>query len=152
MPEIEIRPPQCIVDFSISSSPTHTDLSHFALHDHLILSNNHDSVHSPPSQFYLRSGLSRDHLNRNIDDELIFRSLPPLLHGHAEIHLRNGVMNAACLSAAHEPDAERAFFVADLGKVYRQHERWQKCLPEIKPFYGSSNYPRARYRGFSTDS
>ncbi|KAH9902398.1 ornithine decarboxylase [Cubamyces lactineus] len=44
-------------------------------------------------------------------------------------------MNALHLSAAGEPDAEKAFFVADLSSVYRQHERWKKLLPEIEPYY-----------------
>jgi ornithine decarboxylase len=31
---------------------------------------------------------------------------------------------------------EDAFFVADLGDVYRQHMRWKVNLPRIEPFYG----------------
>ncbi|RAL66961.1 hypothetical protein DID88_007743 [Monilinia fructigena] len=34
-----------------------------------------------------------------------------------------------------EADDEAAFFVADLGEVYRQHMRWKKNLPRVKPFY-----------------
>lgn len=34
-----------------------------------------------------------------------------------------------------EPDEENAFYVADLGDVYRQHMRWKKNLPQVKPFY-----------------
>lgn len=34
-----------------------------------------------------------------------------------------------------EAGAEDAFFVADLGEVYRQHVRWQKRLPRITPHY-----------------
>ncbi|RDW64839.1 ornithine decarboxylase [Coleophoma cylindrospora] len=34
-----------------------------------------------------------------------------------------------------EPGDEDAFFVADLGEVYRQHMRWKKNLPRVKPFY-----------------
>lgn len=30
---------------------------------------------------------------------------------------------------------EDAFFVADLGEVYRQHMRWKKNLPRVKPHY-----------------
>ncbi|KAF8895861.1 ornithine decarboxylase [Gymnopilus junonius] len=67
--------------------------------------------------------------------DVIFPSLPPLYTGHPEVHLRNGIMNASRLAAAHEPDAEKAFFVADLSQVYRQHMRWKACLPEIQPFY-----------------
>lgn len=31
---------------------------------------------------------------------------------------------------------EDAFFVADLGKVYRQHLRWKMNLKRVKPHYG----------------
>lgn len=34
-----------------------------------------------------------------------------------------------------EPGDEDAFFVADLGEVYRQHMRWKLNLPRVKPFY-----------------
>lgn len=33
---------------------------------------------------------------------------------------------------------EDAFFVADLGEVYRQHMRWKKNLARVKPHYGQS--------------
>ncbi|CAG8517069.1 193_t:CDS:2 [Paraglomus brasilianum] len=32
-------------------------------------------------------------------------------------------------------EAENAFFVADLGEVYRQHLRWKTRLPRVEPFY-----------------
>lgn len=31
---------------------------------------------------------------------------------------------------------EDAFFVADLGEIYRQQLRWKKNLPRVKPHYG----------------
>lgn len=34
-----------------------------------------------------------------------------------------------------DPGDEDTFFVADLGEVYRQHLRWKKNLPRVKPFY-----------------
>ena len=34
-----------------------------------------------------------------------------------------------------DPGDEDTFFVADLGEVYRQHLRWKKNLPRIRPFY-----------------
>ncbi|KAJ7473321.1 ornithine decarboxylase [Mycena latifolia] len=34
-----------------------------------------------------------------------------------------------------EMDAEKAFFVGDLSRVYRQHLRWKLSLPDIEPFY-----------------
>ena len=38
-----------------------------------------------------------------------------------------------------EPGGEDAFFVADLGEIYRQHMRWKKNLPRVEPFYGMYN-------------
>ena len=35
-----------------------------------------------------------------------------------------------------EPGEEDAFYVADLGEVYRQHLRWKINLSLVKPFYG----------------
>lgn len=72
-----------------------------------------------------------------ISGEAIFPSLPPLLDGHPDVHLRNGIISASRSALAHETNCEQAFFVADLGQVYRQHQRWKSCLPEIQPFYGS---------------
>ena len=37
-----------------------------------------------------------------------------------------------------QPGDEDTFFVADLGEVYRQHMRWKKSLPRVKPHYGTS--------------
>jgi ornithine decarboxylase len=38
-----------------------------------------------------------------------------------------------------EPGEEDAFYVADLGEVYRQHLRWKINLARVKPFYGESH-------------
>ena len=89
------------------------------------------------------TGYSLKHSDRHYDDEVSIPGLPPLHRGHMDVHLRNGVMNALHLSADGEPDAEKAFFVADLSSVYRQHERWKKLLPGIEPFYGTSSSPRS---------
>jgi ornithine decarboxylase len=70
------------------------------------------------------------------NSDIILPGLPPLLRGHPDVHLRNGVMRAAHLSATGQPDAEKAYFVADLSYVYNQYQRWKRCLPEIEPFYG----------------
>lgn len=85
------------------------------------------------------TGYSLKNSDRHYDDEVSIPGLPPLHRGHMDVHLRNGVMNAIHLSADGEPDAEKAFFVADLSSVYRQHERWKKLLPDIEPFYGASS-------------
>lgn len=39
-----------------------------------------------------------------------------------------------------DPGEEDAFYVADLGKVYRQHMRWKQSLPRVKPHYGECPY------------
>jgi ornithine decarboxylase len=128
MPQIEILQPQCPLT---SSSPTHSGSLHFPFYDKLL--SHHDLVETSPPQFRTHTDASAD----RVEDEIHFPTLPPLLRGHPEVHLRNGVMNAARLLADHQPDAESAFFVADLGNIYMQHQRWMRCLPEIKPFYGS---------------
>jgi ornithine decarboxylase len=38
------------------------------------------------------------------------------------------------------PGEEDAFYVADMGEVYRQHMRWKMNLGRIKPFYGESYF------------
>ncbi|KAF4120693.1 ornithine decarboxylase [Geosmithia morbida] len=43
-----------------------------------------------------------------------------------------------------DPGDEDTFFVADLGEVYRQHLRWKKNLPRIKPFYAVKCNPDPR--------
>ena len=35
-----------------------------------------------------------------------------------------------------DPGEEDAFYVADMGEVYRQHLRWKMNLRRVKPFYG----------------
>jgi ornithine decarboxylase len=35
-----------------------------------------------------------------------------------------------------ETDQEDAFFIGDLGEVYRQHLRWMQLLPRIEPHFG----------------
>lgn len=36
-----------------------------------------------------------------------------------------------------EAGQEDAFFVADMGEVYRQHLRWKMKLSRVKPHYGT---------------
>lgn len=44
-----------------------------------------------------------------------------------------------------EPGDEDAFYVADLGEIYRQHIRWKMNLSRVKPFYGTSLQFSDRY-------
>ena len=41
-----------------------------------------------------------------------------------------------------EAGGEDAFFVADLGEIYRQHMRWKVNLPRVEPFYGMLHHPK----------
>ena len=40
-----------------------------------------------------------------------------------------------------EAGEEEAFFVADMGEVYRQHLRWKMNLKRVKPHYGKLRRP-----------
>lgn len=42
-----------------------------------------------------------------------------------------------------DPGDEDAFYVADMGEIYRQHLRWKLNLGRVRPFYG-----RSRSRGW----
>jgi ornithine decarboxylase len=66
----------------------------------------------------------------------ISEELPSLHEGPIDYHKFAGIRKAQEAAIAHVPDGERAFFVADLSRVYLQFQRWTRCLPGIKPFYG----------------
>ena len=54
-------------------------------------------------------------------------------------HLTRDVLNARIKNVDTDNCAageEDAFFVADLGEVYRQHLRWKMNLKRVKPHYG----------------
>ncbi len=140
MSQLEILAVHSPVDFDydvISCSPTlssslprsHTEKYLANVFVNGLFSPTH-SVHSHETTYPLKNS------DRHYDDEVSIPGLPPLHRGHPDVHLRNGVMNAIHLSADGEPDAEKAFYVADLSSVYKQHERWKKLLPEIEPYYG----------------
>lgn len=136
MSRLETLPALNPIDFTLSSSPE----SYARLTDNNIpwptnaLVN--EILSSPPPLRVTATPLTVDSHSRHTDGEILFPSLPPLLHGHPEVHLRNGIMSASRLAVAHVPDAEKAFFVADLSQVYLQHQRWKASLPDIQPFYG----------------
>lgn len=121
---LETLPPVNAIDFRFPSPENCSRSNNLSWGTHAVV---HDIISSP-----------RSNNESHVIGEAIYPSLPPLLNGHPEVHMRNGVMNSARLSLANKPDAEKAFFVADLGQVYRQHQRWKSCLPEIQPFYGPS--------------
>lgn len=47
-----------------------------------------------------------------------------------------------------EAGEEDAFFVADMGEVYRQHLRWKLNLKRVKPHYGEHDFHRFRMPAF----
>ncbi|KAG7090184.1 hypothetical protein E1B28_011790 [Marasmius oreades] len=139
MSTVEIlRPTHNPVEFDISRSPTipttatTTATSTTSYHDfvqELLSSPNH--LRLTAEGFSAESPSSASSTN----GERLFPSLPPLHYGHSDLHLRKGIMNASHLASEGEVDAEKAFFVADLSKVYAQYRRWVSCLPEFKPYY-----------------
>ena len=85
------------------------------------------------------------------------RSLIETLKAHAKAEMARGD-SATALPKVHElpidhmfharlasfdpesedTEAENAFYVADLGEVHRQHQRWKTLLPRIEPFFGKT--------------
>ena len=134
MSQLEILSPHCPIDLS-GQSPFSDPFSAFprswSWSPKSVI---HESSSKSPSARIVSDSSAVD--GRVHDDDIIFPSLPPLRNGHPDVQLRNGIMRASRLAVANEPDAESAFFVADLGQVYMQHERWKKCLPDIEPHYG----------------
>lgn len=61
---------------------------------------------------------------------------PKKLIGEALRQRIDGVDGDQCL-----PGEEDTFFVADLGEVYRQYQRWKMNLPRVRPFYGELEFP-----------
>ncbi|KAF9507147.1 hypothetical protein BS47DRAFT_1373961 [Hydnum rufescens UP504] len=45
------------------------------------------------------------------------------------------ILQAAVDAEKNLPNAEKAFFIADLTQIYKQFERWNRCLPNVEPFY-----------------
>jgi len=137
MSQIEVLPAHCPIDFDLSRADTHSDsFAHYQ--ENLNWASTKTLTYdlfSSPSPLLVTADAQADEGQLNSPDIRVFPSLPPLYHGHPEVHLRGGIMRASRLADAHEPNAEKAFFVADLSQVYRQHQRWKACLPEIQPFY-----------------
>lgn len=140
MSQLEIFSARNAIDFDfdvISCSPTLSSPLSRSYKDKFASAFVNGLLASPtyPTQCHDKIGSSDS--DRVPDHDVTIPGLPPLLRGHPEVHLRNGVMNAIQLAAEGETDAEKAFFVADLSYVLKQHERWKASLPEIQPFYGA---------------
>ncbi|KAI5122727.1 hypothetical protein M0805_009812 [Coniferiporia weirii] len=124
----------------VLTADTSVDLGFDKIRTETVLIRSQEETFTANAQPSLISSLSASSVHSShdvygIEDDVCIPNMPPLLRGHPEVHLRNGVMKASQLAALHETDAEKAFFVADLSYVYKQHERWKRCLPNIEPFY-----------------
>lgn len=58
------------------------------------------------------------------------RDAKQLVHDALKEHI-SGIDTDVCNAGE-----EDAFYVADMGEVYRQHLRWKKNLKRVKPHYG----------------
>lgn len=72
-------------------------------------------------------------IDHGVNDAVVLRGqLSPKEMVLAELKKRVSQIDiAGC-----EPGEEDAFYVADMGEVYRQHMRWKLNLSRVKPFYG----------------
>jgi len=70
--------------------------------------------------------------------EVNISGLPPLRQGHPAHVARSRLLQTTMDDMANGSDVESAFFVANLGQVYKQFIRWKRCLPDIEPFYGTA--------------
>lgn len=91
---------------------------------------------SPTDVCTLKNDLNcREHLGRirnHGGDELLQSGLTA-----KELVLDVLKKRAAVVDVDHcGPGEEDAFYVADMGEVYRQHMRWKMNLGRVKPFYG----------------
>jgi len=67
---------------------------------------------------------------------LTIPGLPYLFSGPPDQLMRERILQATFEADMNEGETDKAFFLADLGKVYKQFTRWRRCLPEVEPFYG----------------
>ena len=45
-------------------------------------------------------------------------------------------------------ESDESFFVADMGQLIRQYQRWERNLPHVRPYYGN-RYPSQTEERFS---
>ncbi|KAK0527937.1 Ornithine decarboxylase [Tilletia horrida] len=80
--------------------------------------------------------LNNNNNNNNDDDDDAFfpdYGHSPIYTGSVTAQLRR-VLDSIDVDAC-EVNGENAFFIANLSEVYRQHVRWVKALPRVRPFY-----------------
>jgi ornithine decarboxylase len=87
--------------------------------------------HINPVTFTNNRHLARVRKSSFLDQQQNGARLSKLLIGDALRQRVESIDHESC-----DPGDEDTFFVGDLGEVYRQHMRWKKNLPRVKPFYG----------------
>jgi hypothetical protein len=82
-------------------------------------------------------------LNTRIDNQSLSFSKDVVTAVNQRHHITKRLIGDALKAHIDQVDAdscavgdEDAFFVADLGQVYRQHLRWKKHLGRVIPHYG----------------
>ncbi|KAJ2751064.1 Ornithine decarboxylase, partial [Coemansia sp. BCRC 34490] len=65
-------------------------------------------------------------------------------NGVSSSNISGTSVESAMRARAGQADAEDAFFVADLGEVYRQFAQWTRLLPRVQPFYAVKCNPDAQ--------
>ncbi|EJU04719.1 ornithine decarboxylase [Dacryopinax primogenitus] len=76
-------------------------------------------------------------IDEDIDTEDVdgfFADLPPVLRGEPRDVMRRLVRERQAATDG-DVDAEKAFFVADLGSVWAQHMKWKRHFPRVHPYY-----------------
>jgi ornithine decarboxylase len=87
------------------------------------------SAISPTTEHYASLSLKQNYTPR-LDEAHNGKALSKPMIARA-LHQRvQGIDQDTC-----EPGEEDAFFVADMGDIYRQHLRWKKHLNRVKPHY-----------------
>lgn len=89
-----------------------------------------------------------DHYAAPINHHILLNKKRRLSENQHQHHLRHGIASPKQLigealrqrvesvDVDHcQPGEEDTFFVADLGEVYRQYQRWKLNLPRVRPFY-----------------
>lgn len=104
---------------------------HHASLDYTEYTNNHVFLKGCNNGFFDHHHKQRDVRNGNPRAKQLI--------GEALRHRVENINHEFC-----EPGEEDTFFVTDLGEVYRQHLRWKRNLPRVKPFYGRNSPAQPR--------
>jgi ornithine decarboxylase len=97
------------------------------------------AVAADKDEQFLSQLLSYSHVAYHAKSELIHDS-KELCHAPYEPLITNArpvaeLMNEHMTKILRDEEPDDAFYVADVGEVIRQHDRWKTNLPNVEPFY-----------------